>query len=158
MTTIPVQATTKEFTRFAQQWPQFVSAVKQNIMIALKLRIPGLVQSMLGTYPSKRNWSTGEMSSSMGFELHPRGIKMTFGVEHAKYVLQGVGQHVIEPKNKERLSWVRLGQRVFRNKVVHPGQTARTDIIQAIKDVAVQVVEEEVAQALKDIEHMGGAS
>ncbi len=127
------------------RFPEDIETAKREIARRFQEQGRALVKSMLG------RWQRGPLAQSLETEVTQRGISMEIGagLDYADDVFFGADPHTIEPKNVKALHWSRFGQQFFFGRVKHPGQKARTDIFNALEDLFIRIVQEEVAAIIK---------
>ncbi len=140
MAVITISLTPEGLREFAAAWPEMMETAKSNIARRMRTQGRALVESMLG------RWQTGQLAKSLEAYPTARGISINIGsgIEHADYVFFGAEPHIIKPKTGRALSWTRFGTRFAFGKVEHPGQPARTDIFNALEELFLRIIEEEI--------------
>lgn len=125
---------------FKANWPADIETVKASIAKRMQDQGRALVESKLG------GWQTGELAGSLEARPTSTGISMKIGagVPHADYVFFGAPRHDIFPKRGRALSWWRFGTRFAFGKIDHPGQPARTDIFNALEELFLRIIQEEI--------------
>ena len=141
MAVITISLTPKGLREFAAKWPSEIERVKGTIARRMRTQGRALVEAMLG------RWQTGQLASSLEAWPSARGfdIKIGAGVPHADYVFFGAERHTIKPgAGKRALHWNRFGIDFFFGAVEHPGQPARADIFNALEELFLRIIEEEI--------------
>jgi len=144
MPVIPISVTPKGLREFAANWPSELETVKANIAQRMQDQGRALVEALLG------GWQTGQLAKSLDAYPSARGISINIGsgVPHADYVFFGAEPHIIKPKTGRALSWTRYGMRFAFGKVKHPGQPARTDIFNALEELFLRIIDEEIQKMI----------
>ena len=140
MGVITIRVRPEGLAAFKANWPADIERVKASIARRMEEQGRALVAARLG------RWQTGELAGSLEAEPTSAGISMEIGagVPHADYVFFGAPRHDIFPKRGRALSWWRFGTRFAFGKVDHPGQPARTDILNELEVLFLRIVQEEI--------------
>ena len=140
MGVITISVTPEGLKSFAAAWPSQLEMLKSTIAQRMQSQGRALVEARLG------GWQTGQLAQSLMAYPSARGVAINIGsgVPHADYVFFGAPPHEIRPKTGRALSWTRAGMRFAFGKVKHPGQPARTDIFNALEELFLRIIDEEV--------------
>ena len=154
MAVITISLTPEGLKEFAASWPDELERVKREIAQQFQKRGRALVEAELG------RWQTGKLAKSLVAYPSARGIDINIGsgIEHADYVFFGAEPHIIRPTTGKALSWSRYGKRFAYAWVKHPGQPARTDILNALEGLFLDIVEDEIETMIKTLAMASGAS
>jgi HK97 gp10 family phage protein len=121
MTKPMIKIETKNFENVAKKLNQFPQGAKKAFTKGLK-KAGNIVEA-----DAKRRCrvKTGRLRSSITTEeVSWDEIHVGTNVEYAPHVEFGTGPHTIVPVNKEFLSFVKGGKRIFTKIVHHPGSKA----------------------------------
>lgn len=145
MGTITIRLRPEQLADFRDNFPSDIDMALQNIERRVTDEGRALVHSKLG------RWKTGELRDSLKATAAGRTVttRIGQGVEHADYVFFGADPHIIEAEGEYPLGWKRFGTEYHFWKVKHPGQPARTDILDALEELVLKIVEEEVKAIIK---------
>lgn len=130
-----------QLTQLRDRFPADMVLARNNIASRLQTDGQALVTSMLG------RWKTGRLVSTLKTRVFGNSVVLMIGrgLKYTRAVFSGSPQHTITAKKRGgALSWSRFGQRFAYASVVHPGQPARTDILNALKALMVKITKEEV--------------
>ncbi len=154
MAVITISLTPKGLREFAAAWPNELDSAKFRIAERMRTQGRALVEAMLG------RWQTGKLASSLEAWVSAVGIGIELGggIDYADYVMFGAEPHIIKPKTGRALSWRRFGMRFAFGKVEHPGQPARTDIFNALEELFLRIVEEEITAMITALALAGAGS
>lgn len=132
--TVPFAALKGIAEDFSDAWLR----ISREVGNELRKTIPPLIQSMLGPY------STGKLSSGVKVYISAGEIDVRIEPqydpiskkEYTQYVFKGSKTTTITPVKKKALAWIRWGIPFGPfAKTKRPGQAARTDIIERVKQV-----------------------
>lgn len=134
------------------RFPEDIETAKREIARRFQDQGRALVKSRLG------RWQKGPLAKSLVAEVTQRGISMEIGagLDYADAVFFGADKHIIRPKTGKVVAWERFGKRFAFAWVEHPGQPARTDIFDALEELFIRIVQEEVAAVIKAREIAAG--
>ena len=140
MGTITIRLRPEQLADFRDNFPSDIDMALQNIARRVQDEGRALVHSKLG------RWKTGELRDSLKATAAGRTVttKIGEGVEHADFVFFGAPKHWIYPKSGKSLHWNRFGTDFYFGAIEHPGQPARTDILDALEELVLKIVEEEL--------------
>ena len=140
MAVITITVRPEKLAELRDRFPDDIARAKANIARRMELQGRALVTTMLG------RWQTGRLAQSLTAEPTDRGIMIEIGqaLDYADWVFFGADPHIITPKTVKALHWARFGIDFFFSKVQHPGQKARTDIFNALEELLIRIVQEEV--------------
>ena len=147
MGVITISLTPEGLRAFAAAYPSEIERVKGAIAQRMQTQGRALVESKLGGWQS----SPPRLAGSLTAFPSARGIDIAIGagVPHADYVFFGAPRHPIRPgPGKRALSWTRFGRRFAFGAVDHPGQPARTDIFNALEDLFLRIIDEEIQKMI----------
>ena len=135
-----ITARPDQLAQLKAAFPADMDLARRNIAARLETDGQALVTTMLG------RWKTGRLASTLKVRVSGNTVIMTIGrgLKYASAVFRGARKHIIQAKGKFPLGWTRFGREFHFWKVNHPGQPARTDIIQALRVLAIKVTKEEV--------------
>ena len=130
------------------KFPDLLDDYSRAIGNRLRRLLPSLIHDMLGPF------QTGRLARSVRAYVSVEGIHITIGEgvtderghPYVKYVFEGAPRHVMDQIAKGRtwpMVWSHAKGSGVAMRVNHPGQKARKDILRAIKQLALQVAEEE---------------
>ncbi len=144
---ISITLTPKELLSFRLNFPNMVQLAENNIKLRLQHRGRDLVGSMLG------NWQTGRLKESLEVSVLGETVKILIGagLEYTQSVFSGAVPHIITPKTGKALHWTRFGRDFFFQKVLHPGQRSRFDILIKLQELAIEVIKDQLEQIIKVI-------
>lgn len=126
--------------RVRDTFPARVNSYIRTVGRLVQARLPELLEGELGRY------QTGQLANSGVVWISTSGIEIRIGegLPQADYVFSGVAPHIMDNTGKGNpMRWDHVGGSGIAWKVNHPGQAARTDIIEAIKALALQIFVEE---------------
>lgn len=130
-----------QLTQLRDRFPRDMALARNNIASRLQTDGQALVTSMLG------RWKTGQLASTLKTRVFGNSVVLMIGrgLKYAKSVFSGAPRHTITSRKRGgALSWTRFGRRFAFASVDHPGQPARTDILQALQALMIKVTKEEV--------------
>ena len=145
MAIITITVRPEKLAELRDRFPDDIATAKVNIARRMETQGRAKVASMLG------RWQTGALAQSLTAEATARGIMIEIGqaIDYADWVFFGADPHIITPKNAKALHWARFGTDFFFGKVQHPGQKARTDIFNALEELLIKIVQEEVIAIIR---------
>jgi len=148
MSVVTITVPIERFQEVIEKIPSRVDDISRAIGRRLATEGKSLLEGELGRY------QTGNMASTYRAYVSADGVRMQIGpafdAEGHNYVpdvFGGVPEHTIDQKalgRKWPMRWSHVGGSGVAWKVNHPGQRARTDIIEALKALARQVAMEEL--------------
>lgn len=129
-----------QLTQLRDRFPRDMALARNNIASRLQTDGQALVMAMLG------RWKTGQLASTLKTRVFGNSVVLMIGrgLKYAKSVFSGAPRHTIPARKGSALSWTRFGRRFAFASVDHPGQPARTDILQALQKLMIKVTKEEV--------------
>ncbi len=147
MSEIQIRVKPEQLGQLRAQIPQFEAEIEARIVTRLQAQGRALIAAMLG------RWQTGSLAASLQVEVMGEGIKMFLGsgLAYTDYVMFGAEPHTITPKGAKALHWNRFGIDFFFKRVQHPGQRARSDIFDALSELAMRITREEVLAVLSAV-------
>ena len=147
MAVITITVRPEKLAELRDRFPDDIELAKTNIARRFEDEGRALIFEKLGRWkhtPSPLAQSLTAVSTSRGIS-----VKVGAGIAYADYVFFGADEHIITPKTGRALSWTRFGTRFAFSKVEHPGQKARTDIFNALEELLIKIVQEEVSAIFK---------
>lgn len=137
-----------QFSKVRDAMPKVLDDIMRKIGMRLQREGKALVEGELGRY------ATGNLASTYRAWVSLAGVTMTIGPamdalghNYVPDVFEGVTPHTIDQLmlgRKYPMRWQHVGGSGVAWKVKHPGQRARTDIVEALKALALQVAGEEM--------------
>ena len=145
MGVITITVKPEQLADFKANFPSDINMALKNIAARVEPEGQALVYTKLG------RWKTGRLSSSLRARAAGKTVTTCIGTDipYADAVFFGAEPHTIRPKSGKALSWTRFGMRYAYGKVEHPGQPARTDIFDALEELILKIVYEEVTAIIK---------
>ena len=142
MTSVNVTVPLEQMKFIRDNFNKLLDDYMRQVGNQLRKLLPGLLSSSLGRY------QTGALASSAIARVSLSGITVSVGegLDHAEFVFQGTPPHIMDNTGKDKpMSWDHVGGKGIAWKVKHPGQRARTDILEEIKTLIIQIAEQEFA-------------
>ena len=147
MAVITITVRPEKLAELRDRFPDDIELAKTNIARRFEDEGRALIFEKLGRWkhtPSPLAQSLTAVSTSRGIS-----VKVGAGIAYADYVFFGADEHIIRPKGPYPLGWERFGTEFHFWKVKHPGQKARTDIFNALEELLIKIVQEEVAAIIR---------
>lgn len=130
-----------QLTQLRDRFPADMALARNNIASRLETDGKALVTSMLG------RWKTGRLVSTLRTRVFGNSVVLMIGrgLKYSRSVFSGARRHTITARKRGgALSWSRFGRKFAFASVSHPGQPARTDILQALEALMIRITKEEV--------------
>lgn len=142
---VTINLTPKELLAFSLNFPHMVELAEANIKSQLENRGRQRIGTMLG------KWQTGRLKDSLEVSVIGETVRLVIGAEldYTRAVFSGAVPHMISPRTGKSLYWNRFGRDFFFQKVKHPGQKARFDILISLQELALEVIKKELEEIIK---------
>lgn len=140
MSAINVTVPYNMMERVQAAFPAKIDDYSRAIGRSLRTLLPGLLSSSLGRY------QTGRLAQSAKAYVSFNEIRVEVGagLPQAEYVFKGVEPHMMDNTEKGYpMRWAHVGGAGVSMKHMHPGQKARSDIIEEIRALILQVAIQE---------------
>lgn len=152
MTEVRVVATPEDVRYISENYPRALNVLMRAIGNRLQKMVPGLISSKLGKY------QTGQLAGTAKAWTSASGVYVSIGPafdddghDYTQDVFMGARRHIIDQRAQGRtwpMRWSHAGGSGVAWRVEHPGQPARTDILDAIRELMYEVAEEEAIAVL----------
>ncbi len=138
----------EEFRQVRDRFPDLLDDYARAVGNRLRKELPRLIHEMLTMF------QTGRLARSVRAYVGLHGVRVTIGegvadargTNYTRFVFEGVEPHEMDQLKKGRtwpMVWSHAKGSGVAMRVMHPGQQARTDIIQAIKQRIKEIAVEE---------------